>query len=173
MAAKKVHRVTNPTKLTVTEAAEAHRLRSLVAQDKDEIIAEGRRLLAEKRQGAAAAHGVATLGQKILAAREAHGLTQAELPIRAHVAQAYLSYLEQDQRDPVCQSPRASLGNWRSRSTSWRGLLHNRLRVVIASERKATVNLERPGRPRARPGSRPGEGGRGREVCTNCSSATP
>jgi DNA-binding XRE family transcriptional regulator len=100
MAAKKVHRVTNPTKLTATEAAEAHRLRSLVEQDKDEISAEGRRLLAEKRQGAAAAHGVATLGQRIRAAREAHGLTQAELAIRTHVAQAYLSYLEQDQREP-------------------------------------------------------------------------
>jgi len=43
---------------------------------------------------------VATLGQKIRAAREAHGLTQAELAARAHVAQAYLSYLEQDQREP-------------------------------------------------------------------------
>jgi hypothetical protein len=63
MAAKKVHVVTSPTKLTATEAAEARRLRALVEKDKDEIIAEGRRLLAGKRQLAAAAHGVATLGQ--------------------------------------------------------------------------------------------------------------
>jgi DNA-binding XRE family transcriptional regulator len=100
MAAKKVHVVTSPTKLTATEAAEARRLRALAEKDKDEIIAEGRRLLAGKRQLAAAAHGVATLGQKIRAAREAHGLTQADLATRAHVAQAYLSYLEQDQREP-------------------------------------------------------------------------
>jgi DNA-binding XRE family transcriptional regulator len=70
------------------------------AADKDEILAEGRRLLAGKRQLAAAAHGVATLGQKIRAAREAHGLTQADLATRSHVAQAYLSYLEQDKREP-------------------------------------------------------------------------
>jgi transcriptional regulator with XRE-family HTH domain len=43
---------------------------------------------------------VATLGQKIRAAREAHGLTQAELAARANVAQAYVSCLDQDQREP-------------------------------------------------------------------------
>ena len=48
----------------------------------------------------AAAQGTATLGQRIRAAREARGLTQADLAARAHVAQAYLSYLEHDQREP-------------------------------------------------------------------------
>ena len=100
MPPKKVRRVTNPHKLTAAEVAEVRRLRELVEKDKDEIIAEGRRFLAEKRGHQAAAQGVATLGQKIRAAREAHGLTQAELAARAHVAQAYLSYLEQDQREP-------------------------------------------------------------------------
>lgn len=76
------------------------RLRQLAADDKEEIVATGRRLLAEKRQREAAAAGAETLGQKIRAAREAHGLTQAELASRARVAQAYLSYLEQDQREP-------------------------------------------------------------------------
>ena len=100
MPAKKVRRVTQPSKLTAAEAAEARRLRELVEKDRDEIITEGRRLLAIKRGREAAAQGVATLGQKIRAAREAHGLTQAELAARAQVAQAYLSYLEQDQREP-------------------------------------------------------------------------
>jgi DNA-binding XRE family transcriptional regulator len=100
MPSKKVRRVTNPHKLTAAEAAEARSLRELVEKDKDEILAEGRRLLAEKRRRQAAAQGAATLGQKIRAAREARGLTQADLAARAHVAQAYLSYLEQDQREP-------------------------------------------------------------------------
>jgi DNA-binding XRE family transcriptional regulator len=73
---------------------------SLVAKDKDEICAEGRQLFAKKRRRQAAAQGALTLGQKIRAAREARGWTQAELAGRAQVAQAYLSYLEQDQREP-------------------------------------------------------------------------
>jgi DNA-binding XRE family transcriptional regulator len=100
MTQKKLNRVTNASRLTATEAAEARRLRALVEQDKDEIVAEGGRLLAEKRARGAAGKGLATLGHKIRAAREAHGLTQAELAARARVAQAYLSYLEQDQREP-------------------------------------------------------------------------
>ena len=48
----------------------------------------------------AAAEGAATLGQTIRAARESRGLTQVDLAARARVAQAYLSYLEQDQREP-------------------------------------------------------------------------
>jgi ribosome-binding protein aMBF1 (putative translation factor) len=100
MPSKKVHRVITPRKLTEDEAAGARRLRELVEKDKDEILAEGRRLLAEKRRHHAAAEGARTLGQMIRAAREARGLTQADLAARAHVAQAYLSYLEQDQREP-------------------------------------------------------------------------
>jgi ribosome-binding protein aMBF1 (putative translation factor) len=100
MTPKKVHRVINPSKLPAAEAAEARRLRSLVEKDKAEIIAEGRRLRADRSVRAAATQGVATLGQRIRAAREAHGLTQAELAARAQLAQAYLSYLEQDQREP-------------------------------------------------------------------------
>ena len=100
MTRKHVHRVKSPAKLTAAEAAEARRLRALVEQDREEIIAEGGRLLAEKRARSAADLGLVSLGQKIRAAREAHGLTQAELAARAHIAQAYLSYLEQDQREP-------------------------------------------------------------------------
>jgi DNA-binding XRE family transcriptional regulator len=100
MPAKQIRRVTNPRKLTGAEAAEARRVRELVEKDKDEILAEGRQILAEKRQHDAAARGTATLGQTIRAAREARGLTQADLAARAHIAQAYLSYLEQDQREP-------------------------------------------------------------------------
>jgi DNA-binding XRE family transcriptional regulator len=100
MAAKrKVSRVTNSRKLSSAEAAEVRRLRKLIEQDKDEILAEGRSFLAQKRRRATHAEG-ATLGQKIRAAREARGLTQAELAARTNIAQAYLSYLEQDQREP-------------------------------------------------------------------------
>lgn len=100
MSQERIKRSTNPRKLTTTEAAEARRLRDLVEKDRDEIRAEGLLLLAEKRRRLASAQGVATLGQRIRSAREAHGWTQAELASRAQVAQAYLSYLEQDQREP-------------------------------------------------------------------------
>jgi HTH-type transcriptional regulator/antitoxin HipB len=100
MPSKKVRRVVTSHQLNAEEAADARRLRELVEKDKDEIIAEGRAFLAERRQRQASAHGGATLGQTIRAAREARGLTQADLAARAHVAQAYLSYLEQDQREP-------------------------------------------------------------------------
>jgi DNA-binding XRE family transcriptional regulator len=100
MPSKKTRRVINTHKLTAAEAAEARRLRELVEKDKDEILSEGRRFLADKRLRLAQAQGAATLGQKIRAARESRGLTQAELAARACVAQAYLSYLEQDQREP-------------------------------------------------------------------------
>lgn len=100
MSSKKVHRITNPRKLTADEASETRRLRALVEQDKDEILAEGRQFVAEKRRRQAAAQGAATLGQMIRAAREARGWTQADLATRAQVTQSYLSYLEQDQREP-------------------------------------------------------------------------
>ncbi len=107
MPSKKVHRLVTPRKLTEDEAAEARRLRELVENDKDEILAEGRRLLTEKRRHQAAAEGATTLGQMIRAAREARGLTQADLAARARVAQAYLSYLDQFLADPPGQWPRA------------------------------------------------------------------
>lgn len=100
MAAKKIERIANTRPLTQEEAAEARRLRELAEKDNDEIIALGRKLLAEKRNRRAAASGVPSLGQTIRAAREGRGLTQAELAARAQVAQAYLSYLEKDQREP-------------------------------------------------------------------------
>lgn len=100
MAAKNVRRITNSRKLSAAEAAEARRLRGLVAQDRDEILAEGRRHLAAQRHGGPVREGRTTLGQKLRVAREALGLTQAELADRVRVAQAYLSYLEQDQREP-------------------------------------------------------------------------
>jgi DNA-binding XRE family transcriptional regulator len=100
MPSKKVTRVSTGRKLRAAEAAEARRLRALAAKDKHEIVAEGRTLLAEKRQREAAAHGAPTLGQKTRAAREARGLTRADLAARAHVAQGYFSFLEQDQREP-------------------------------------------------------------------------
>jgi len=100
MPSKKVQRVTASRKLTAEEAAEARRLRELADKDKDEIFALGRALLADKHKRQADATGISTLGARIRAAREARGLTQAELAARAHVGQAYLSYLEQDQREP-------------------------------------------------------------------------
>lgn len=101
MEPRKTRRVVNTQKLTPEEAGRVRRLRELVEQDRPEIIAEGRRLLAAKRQRQAAERRIATLGQQIRKARESLGLTQAELAERAHVSQAYLSYLEQDQREPT------------------------------------------------------------------------
>ena len=100
MSAKKVIRETSTRKLTPDEAAAARKLRELVENDKHSILAEGRSLLAEKRQRRAAVAGVATFGQKVRAAREERGLTQAELAARARLSQAHLSFLEQDQREP-------------------------------------------------------------------------
>lgn len=100
MPPKKVRRITASRKLTADESAHARRMRELAAKDKEEILATGRRLLAEKRRQQAAAGGKTTLGERIRDAREARGLTQADLAERAGVAQAYLSYLEQDQREP-------------------------------------------------------------------------
>jgi DNA-binding XRE family transcriptional regulator len=90
----------NTQNLTTEEAAEDRRLRELVERDKEEILAQGRELIAEKRRREAAARGTATLGQKLLAAREARGFTQAELAARAGVGPNYLSQAEQDQREP-------------------------------------------------------------------------
>jgi ribosome-binding protein aMBF1 (putative translation factor) len=100
MEPKKVLRVTNSKRLTPEEAAEARKRRDLVQMDKDEILAEGRAALAEKRKREAAAKATITFGQKIRAAREGRGLSQAELAMRASVSQAHLSFLEQDQREP-------------------------------------------------------------------------
>lgn len=100
MSRKQANRVVNPRKLTDEEAAEVLRLRELVERDKEEIIAQGRELLAEKRRREAAARGTATLGQKLRAAREACGLTQAELADRAGVGAEYVSHAELDQREP-------------------------------------------------------------------------
>lgn len=58
MPSKKVRR-TNPRKLTADEADAARRLRELVEKDKDEIIAEGRRFLAEEDRRQAEAPGAA------------------------------------------------------------------------------------------------------------------
>jgi putative transcriptional regulator len=44
--------------------------------------------------------GTATLGQRIRQARQARGWSQAELAQRAKLTQAYLSYLEADEREP-------------------------------------------------------------------------
>lgn len=100
MASKRIARITRNTMLTNEDAAEVRRLRELAENDKEELVALGRSLLAEKRRRQAERRGVSTLGQTIRAAREAQGFTQAELASRAKVAQAYLSYLEQDQREP-------------------------------------------------------------------------
>lgn len=100
MAARRIRRVVNTQKLTPDQAAEYRRLRDLVERDKPEIMAEGRRLLAAKRQHEAATIGTTTLGQKIRQAREARGWSQMELAKRAKLTQAYLSYLEADERQP-------------------------------------------------------------------------
>ncbi|HEV7221889.1 MAG TPA: hypothetical protein VGN42_04260 [Pirellulales bacterium] len=48
-SSKRINRVTAPRKLTAEEAAEDRRLCELAEKDRDEIVAQGRKLLAEKR----------------------------------------------------------------------------------------------------------------------------
>ncbi len=98
---RKMRRVVNPRKLTAEESARYRRLRELAEKDKPEIIAEGRRLLGAKRRGQSAARGSMTLGERIRQARESLGISQAELARRVNVSQAYLSYLERDEREPT------------------------------------------------------------------------
>ena len=58
MPAKKIVRVISTEKLTAEEAVEDRLLRELAENDQEEIIAEGRKLLAEKRR-CEAADGIA------------------------------------------------------------------------------------------------------------------
>lgn len=53
MPPKKIVRTISPKKLTAEEAAEHRRLRALVENDREEIIAEGRKWLAGKRRSEA------------------------------------------------------------------------------------------------------------------------
>jgi hypothetical protein len=54
MPPKKIDRIISSKRLTAEEAAEYRRLWELADSDKQEIIAEGRKLLAEKRSREAA-----------------------------------------------------------------------------------------------------------------------
>jgi hypothetical protein len=63
MTSKNVRRVVSTRRLTTDEAAEARRLRDAVEKDKAEIVAEGHRMLAERRRHQSAVEGASTLGQ--------------------------------------------------------------------------------------------------------------
>ncbi len=118
MPSKKVQRVITPRKLTEDEAAEARRLRELVEKDKDEILAEGRRLLAEKRRHQAAAEGATTLGQMIRAAREGADYlrpTWRPVPMWPKPTSPISS---RTSASPASRLPPGSLVNLRSRSMS-------------------------------------------------------
>ena len=65
MEPRKTRRVANTRKLTPEEAGRARHLRELVERDRPEIIAEGRRLLAAKRQRQALERRSVSLGQQI------------------------------------------------------------------------------------------------------------
>ena len=96
---KKVRRVVTSHQLNAEEAAEARRLRELVAKDKDEIIAERWCVPGLERAGIGPALMV-MLGQTIRgAASPGIDAVRPRRPLPC-VAQVDLSYLEQDQREP-------------------------------------------------------------------------
>jgi ribosome-binding protein aMBF1 (putative translation factor) len=96
----KLKRIIRDRRLTAEEAAKDDAIREQIEQEKPEINARIRAQLAARRKAAAAGAGVATLGQKIRAAREARGDSQVHLAA-AGILQGYLSQLEQDEREPT------------------------------------------------------------------------
>ncbi len=94
-------RITRNRRLTPEEIEKDRKVRELIEQEKPEINAMIRRRMAEIRQAKAASAGAPTLGQRIRAAREARGLSQASLAAAANISQGYLSQLEQDEREPA------------------------------------------------------------------------
>lgn len=98
---RQVEDETHHPRLTAEEAAKYDAIREQIEQEKPEINARIRAQLAARRKAAAAGAGVATLGQKIRAARKARGDTQVHLAAAAGISQGYLSQLEQDEREPT------------------------------------------------------------------------
>ena len=94
-------RITRDRRLTPEEIEKDRKVRELIEQEKPEINAMIRRRMAEIRKAKAAGAGIPTLGQRIRAAREARGLSQAALAAVAKISQGYLSQLEQDEREPA------------------------------------------------------------------------
>jgi DNA-binding XRE family transcriptional regulator len=88
-------------RLTKEEIERDRRVRASIEKEKPEIDVEIRRRMGEIRQAKASSVGGQTLGQRIRAAREARGLSQATVATSAHISQGYLSQLEQDQREPT------------------------------------------------------------------------
>jgi ribosome-binding protein aMBF1 (putative translation factor) len=87
--------------LTAEEIEQDRKLRAQIEREKPEIDTEVRRQMAEVRKAKAAARGTSSLGQRIRAAREAHGWSQVGLAGAARISQGYLSQLEQDEREPT------------------------------------------------------------------------
>jgi ribosome-binding protein aMBF1 (putative translation factor) len=95
-----IKRIIRDRPRTPEEVEEDRRIRELIEQEKPELNAKFRRIIAEIRQARAATQGTETLGQRIRTAREAKGLSQVTLAEAAKISQGYLSQLEQDEREP-------------------------------------------------------------------------
>jgi len=93
-------RITRDRYRTPEEVEEDRRIREAIEQEKPELNAHFRQVIAERRQAQAASRGGQTLGQRIRATREARGLSQVNLAEAARISQGYLSQLEQDEREP-------------------------------------------------------------------------
>lgn len=94
-------RLTRERRLTPEEIERDRTIRESIEREKPEIDADIRRHMAEVRRARAAAARQPTVGQRIRAAREAHGWTQTSLAATASISQGYLSQLEQDEREPT------------------------------------------------------------------------
>lgn len=94
-------RISRNSRLSPEEAERDRQLREAVEREKPEINARIRQQMATLRHAKAARQGASTLGQRIRAAREAHGLSQVGLAAVAGISQGYLSQLEQDEREPT------------------------------------------------------------------------
>ena len=94
-------RITRNRRLTPEEAAKYDAIRDEIETEKPEIDARIRKRMAEKRKAEASQSSGQTLGQRILAARQALGESQVNLAAAAGISQGYLSQLEQDEREPT------------------------------------------------------------------------
>ncbi len=93
--------ITRPRRLTAEEAAAYNEVRQQIAAERPRITERIRQDMADRRRAEARAAGVPTLGQRLRAEREAHGLSQVSLAAEARISQGYLSQIEQDLREPT------------------------------------------------------------------------
>jgi DNA-binding XRE family transcriptional regulator len=94
-------RVTRDRHLTPEEAAKYNEIREQVDAEKPEMKVRIRQRMAATRRARVSQLDTQTLGQRLRAAREARGESQAKVAAAAGISQGYLSQLETDEREPT------------------------------------------------------------------------